>query len=71
MECEVVVQWWSVDKRDRVIELKDVPQSSVGAPLPVVLSDEFKILLAYIAEESSPGWDGSHSTRGRWQACCR
>lgn len=46
---------YAVDERDRVIELKDVPQSSVGAPLPVVLSDEFKILLAYIAEESSPG----------------
>lgn len=44
---------YPVDGKDKVIELKDVPQSSVGAPLPVVLSDEFKILLAYIAEESS------------------
>ena len=50
---------YPVDERDRVIELKDVPQSSVGAPLPIVLSDEFKILLAYIAEESPPGWDGT------------
>ena len=48
---------YPVDERDRVIELKDVPQSSVGSPLPVVLSDEFKILLAYL--ESSPEWDGT------------
>jgi len=50
---------YPVDERDKVIELEDVPQSSVGAPLPIVLSDEFKILLAYIAEESFPRWDGT------------
>ena len=43
-----------VDERDRVIELEDVPQSSVGAPLPIVLSDEFTILLAYIVQDPSP-----------------
>ena len=31
---------YQVDENDKVIELKDVPQSSVGAPLPIVLSDE-------------------------------
>lgn len=48
---------YAVDKRDTVIELKDVPQSSVGAPLPFVLSDEFRILLAYIVQESSADWN--------------
>lgn len=50
---------YPVDERDSVIELTDVPQSSVGAPLPVVLSDEFKILLAYIVQEPSGEWDGT------------
>src|SRR5919205_482975 len=43
---------YSVDQRDKVIELKQVPQSSVGAPMPVVLSDEFKVLLVYIVQET-------------------
>jgi hypothetical protein len=46
-----------IDERDRVIELKDVPQSSVGAPLPIVLSDEFTIVLAYIIQDLSPEWN--------------
>lgn len=48
-----------VDERDKVIELQNVPQSSVGAPLPMVLSDEHKILLAYIVQDTPPNWDGS------------
>lgn len=43
---------YSVDERDRVIELKGVPQSSVGAPMPIVLSNEHRILLGYIIEET-------------------
>jgi hypothetical protein len=50
---------YPVDERDRVIELEGVPQSSVGAPLPIVLSDEHKILLAYIIEDTPSDWDGS------------
>ena len=52
---------YSVDERDKVIELEDVPQSSVGAPLPIVLSDEYKILLAYIVQDTPPDWDGSYA----------
>lgn len=44
---------YSVDERDRVLELKDVPQSSVGAPMPIVLSNEHRVLLGYIMEETS------------------
>lgn len=51
---------YSVDELDKVVKLENVPQSSVGAPLPVVLSDEHKILLAYIAENTPPDWDGAH-----------
>lgn len=43
---------YPVDNRDRVVELRDVAQSSVGAPLPVVLSDEHKLLLAYLVEDA-------------------
>ena len=40
----------SVDERDKVIEIRTVPQSSVGAPSPIILSDEHRILLAYIIQ---------------------
>jgi hypothetical protein len=48
-----------IDERDRVIELKDVPQSSVGAPLPIVLSDESTIVVGYIIQDSSRAWNGT------------
>ena len=51
---------YPVDGRDTVVELEGVPQSSVGAPLPIVLSDEHKVLLAYIVEDTPPDWDGSY-----------
>lgn len=50
---------YEIDEKDRVIELKNVPQSSVGAPLPVVLSDEYKILLAYLLQDTPENWDGT------------
>jgi len=51
---------YEVDERDRVLELKDFPQSSVGAPLPCILSDVHRVILAYIIEERDPAWDGSN-----------
>ena len=41
---------YAVDGQDSVSELGRVPQSSVGAPLPVVLADERRLLLAYLGE---------------------
>jgi len=38
---------YTVDSRDRVIELRDVPQSSVGAPCPIVVASELELLVAY------------------------
>ena len=50
---------YSIDERDKVIELKDAPQSSVGAPLPLVLCDERTLLLAYLIQDAPSNWDGS------------
>lgn len=50
---------YEVDDRDQVVELVDVPQSSVGAPLPVVVADEGIVQLAYLAQDSDPDWDGT------------
>ncbi len=41
---------YQVDEKDRVIELKDVPQSSVGAPMPIILSDEHQVFLTYLLQ---------------------
>ena len=50
---------YDVDGKDCVRELPDVPQSSVGAPIPLVMSDEHRVVLAYYLQEAPPGWDGS------------
>ena len=42
-----------VDSHDKVLKLRDVPQSSVGAPCPQILVNEHSILLAYIMESDS------------------
>jgi hypothetical protein len=51
---------YPVNDLDQVIELEGVPQSSVGAPLPIVLSDEHRVLLAYLVQNTPSDWDGSH-----------
>ena len=50
---------YDVNEEDRVVELTNVPQSSVGAPIPLVISDEHRVVLAYYMEETPSGWDGS------------
>lgn len=50
---------YTPDERDRVVPLDDAPQSSVGAPLPVVLSSEHRLQLVYLLEETPPDWDGT------------
>lgn len=49
---------YPVDDQDRVIELKDVPQPDIGAPAPVVLSDERTTLLAYATQRGTFSPDG-------------
>jgi hypothetical protein len=50
---------YSVDKKDSVIELNNAPQSSVGAPCPVVFATEHTVHIAYYIEDVPKGWDGS------------
>ena len=51
---------YEVDERDEVVPLEGVPQSSIGAPIPFVIADEHRTVLAYCLENGSPDWDGSH-----------
>lgn len=50
---------YTVDSKDTVTELTDVPQSSVGAPCPMILAGEHHLHLAYYLEDRSPNWDGT------------
>ena len=49
---------YSVDSKDTVIELESVPQSSVGAPCPMILAGEHHLHLAYYLQVRTPNWDG-------------
>jgi hypothetical protein len=50
---------YSVDEKDRVRLLNDIPQSSVGAPIPVVLSSEHITVVAFYLENAPANWGGS------------
>jgi len=50
---------YMVDARDRVMELHDVPQSSPGAPCPLVLANEGRVIVLYHRHVVEPGWDGT------------
>jgi len=43
---------YSIDEKDSVIELTDVPRSDTGAPRPTVLASEEFVLLAYYLQEA-------------------
>jgi hypothetical protein len=49
---------YQVNRQDRVIELKDVPQSCTGAPCPIVLADEHTLVLAYYVVAPNEPWYG-------------
>ena len=49
---------YSVDEKDCVLPLIDIPQSSVGAPLPVILGDEHCTVLAFYLQDTPDDWDG-------------
>ncbi|HEX6368284.1 MAG TPA: hypothetical protein VF006_05095 [Longimicrobium sp.] len=50
---------YTPDERDRVVPLADVPQSDVGAPLPVVLASDYRLLLIYLLQDTPADWDGT------------
>lgn len=49
---------YEVDEQDSVTALAGVPQASIGAPNPLVLSDEQRVVVAYYLEATPPDWDG-------------
>jgi hypothetical protein len=49
---------YQVDDKDRVVPLDKIPQSSAGAPLPLILAGEHRTVLAYYLENRDPLWDG-------------
>lgn len=50
---------YTVDHRDRVVKLRDIPQSDVGAPCPLVLASEGALVVAYHVPNAPLGWDGT------------
>lgn len=50
---------YAIDARDEVKLLDDLPQSSVGAPLPLLLAAENRLVVAHLVDLPDPGWDGS------------
>ena len=50
---------YAVDEKDHVVPIKDIPQSSVGAPIPIVLSDEFVTVVAFYLQNTPDDWDGT------------
>ena len=49
---------YSVDGQDEVLELSDLPQSSVGAPIPTVVAGEHSVVLFFFCQSVDPNWDG-------------
>lgn len=68
---------YAVDENDRVIILDAAPLCDGGAPLPAVVSDDHKLMLAYFVAEADPSWDGktaksvAHDTSGKVVAIVR
>jgi hypothetical protein len=46
---------YTVDDQDRVEHLSDIPPCAVGAPLPVVLANDYRLLLAYLLADKAQG----------------
>jgi hypothetical protein len=38
---------YEVDERDRVVELEELPHSSVDAPAPLIIANEHRVIVAY------------------------
>jgi hypothetical protein len=51
---------YSVREADAVRPLHDIPQSSVGAPLPCIVACEHFLAVAFICQQNDPTWDGSY-----------
>ena len=49
-------------KSDRLVTMESPPAPNAGAPLPTVVSDRSRLLIAYIISQPDPGWDGAQPT---------
>ena len=49
---------YKVNGNDKVIPLTDIPQSSIGAPIPVIVSGEHDLLIAFYLQDTSDDWTG-------------
>jgi hypothetical protein len=56
--CNITLSMYSIDSKDAVVQISDVPQSSVGAPCPMILAGEYHLRLAYYIQERPSDWDG-------------
>ena len=45
---------------DIVKEIDDLPQSSIGAPCPLVIASEHQVAICYYLENKPENWDGSY-----------
>ena len=50
---------YQVDDQDTVRVLNDLPPSSIGAPIPIIVEDEYRTILAYYVEQRDPDWNGT------------
>ena len=50
---------YHVDALDRVVELSDFPQCSIGAPLPSLISTEHETVLLFLRDDAAEDWDGT------------
>jgi hypothetical protein len=50
---------YEIDDLDELREIRDLPQSSVGAPIPMLACDERTLYLAYYVENVQEEWDGT------------
>lgn len=50
---------YTVNERDTVQPLAEFPQSSVGAPTPMILASEQALFVAFYLEQRDPNWDGT------------
>ena len=48
-----------IRKKEKLVEIKSIPQSSVGAPCPLVFATEHEVVVTYFLNEVDPDWDGS------------
>jgi len=49
----------SASANDEVKELKDIPQSSIGAPCPTIIADEYNLAVAFYLEVRDEAWDST------------